>query len=113
MGTLTFFSLWMSNDVAIFDKYDGNGMTAFSLMEHTFSDRVFSWLLIYKNQFMQMQKFFTDVAIFNRKIFHYIAGSLIDHICIKKYLTEDFFTNTTFEQIYFSEYDAVRIIINP
>ena len=42
MGTLTFFSLWMSNDVASFDKYDGNGMTAFSLMEHTFSDRVFS-----------------------------------------------------------------------
>ena len=42
MGTLTFFSLWMSNDVAIFDKYDGNGMAAFSLMEHAFSDRVFS-----------------------------------------------------------------------
>ena len=113
MGTLTFFSLWMSNDVAIFDKYDGNGMAAFSLMEHAFSDRVFSWLLIYKNQSMQMQEFFTDVAIFNSKISHYIAGSLIDHIYIQKYLTEDFFTNTTFEKIYFSDYDAVRIIINP
>ena len=41
----------------------------------------------------------------------HISGSLIDHICIKKALMEEFFTNVTVENIYFSDHDAVRIII--
>ena len=38
-----------------------------------------------------------------------ISGSLIAHVYIKKALMEEFFTNVTVENIYFSDYDAVRI----
>ena len=35
----------------------------------------------------------------------------MDHVCIKKSLMEEFFTNRTVENIYFSDHDAVRIMI--
>ena len=38
-----------------------------------------------------------------------ISGSLIAYVYIKKALMEEFFTNVTVENIYFSDYDAVRI----
>ena len=41
----------------------------------------------------------------------HISGSLVDHVYIKKSLMEEFFTNVTVESIYFSNHDAVRIII--
>ena len=41
----------------------------------------------------------------------HISGSLLDHAYIKKSLTEEFFARTTVENIYFSEHDSVRIII--
>ena len=41
----------------------------------------------------------------------HMFGSLIDHAYIKKTLTEEFFTNATFKNIYFSDHDAVRIPI--
>ena len=41
----------------------------------------------------------------------HISGSLIDHFYIKKSLMDKFFTNATVENIYFSDHDAVRIII--
>ena len=41
----------------------------------------------------------------------HISGSLIDHVYIKKSLTEKFFTSATVENIYFSDYDAVRLTI--
>ena len=39
----------------------------------------------------------------------HISGSLIDHVFIKKALMKEFLTNVTFENILFSEHDAVRI----
>ena len=39
------------------------------------------------------------------------SGSLIDHVYNKKGLMEEFFSNGTVENIYFSDHDAVRIII--
>ena len=36
---------------------------------------------------------------------------MIDHVCIKKALTEEFFTNANVENIYFSGHDAVRTVI--
>ena len=41
----------------------------------------------------------------------HISGSLIDHVCIKKTLVEEFFINVTVEIISFSDHDAVRIVI--
>ena len=41
----------------------------------------------------------------------HISGSLIDHVCIKKTLVEEFFINATVEIISFSDHDAVRIVI--
>ena len=40
-----------------------------------------------------------------------ISGSLIDHVYIKTTLMKELFTNATLEKIYFSDHDAVRIII--
>ena len=40
-----------------------------------------------------------------------IYGSAIDHIYIKKTLMEEFSTNVTVENIYFSDHDALRIVI--
>ena len=41
----------------------------------------------------------------------HISGYLIDDVYIKKSLNEEFFTNATVQNIYFSDNDAVRIII--
>ena len=40
-----------------------------------------------------------------------ISGSLIDHVYIKKTLMEKFSANATVEIIYFSDHDAIRIVI--
>ena len=42
----------------------------------------------------------------------YISRSLIDHVYIKKALMEEFFTNVTVENIYFTDHDAIRIAIH-
>ena len=39
------------------------------------------------------------------------SGSLIDHDYIKKTLMEEFSTNATIENSYFSDHDAVRTAI--
>ena len=39
------------------------------------------------------------------------SGSLTDHVYNKKGLMEEFFSNGTVENIYFSDHDVVRIII--
>ena len=41
----------------------------------------------------------------------HISGSLIDHAYIKKTLMEEFSAQATVENIYFSNHDAVRIVI--
>ena len=53
---------------------------------------------------------FTDHVQMINKLTHK-SGSLIDHICIKKNLMEEFETNGTVENIYFLDHDAVRVII--
>ena len=42
----------------------------------------------------------------------HISGSLIHHVYIKKVLMEEFFTNVTFGNIYFSDHVAIRIAIH-
>ena len=41
----------------------------------------------------------------------HISGSLIDHVSIKKTLMEKFFANAAVENIYFSDHDAIRAVI--
>ena len=41
----------------------------------------------------------------------HVSGSLIDHVYINESLIEEFFTNATVKNIYFSDHDAVRITI--
>ena len=40
-----------------------------------------------------------------------LSGSLVDHVYIKNSLMKECFVNTTVENIYFSDHDAVRLII--
>ena len=54
---------------------------------------------------------FTDHVQMVNKPTH-ISGSLIDHAYIKKALIEEFSTYVTFENIYFSDHDVVRIAIH-
>ena len=61
-------------------------------------------LKVSQNKFLDI---FTDHVQMVNKPTH-IYGSLIDHVCIKKALMEEFFTNVTVENIYFSD---VRITI--
>ena len=64
-------------------------------------------LKVSKNKFLDS---FTDhVQMVNKPT--YISRFLIDHVYIKKSLTEEFFTNATVEKIYFSDHNALRIII--
>ena len=41
----------------------------------------------------------------------HIYGSLIDHVYIKKSLMQELFFNATVQNIYFSDHDAVRTVI--
>ena len=41
----------------------------------------------------------------------HISGSLIDHVCILRTLLEEFSTNVSVENIYFSDHNALRIVI--
>ena len=42
----------------------------------------------------------------------HISGPLIDHVYVKKTLMEEFLINLTVENIYFSDHDTVRIVID-
>ena len=69
-------------------------------------DLSYGLLKVSENKFLDI---FTDhVQMVNKPT--QISGSLIDHVYIKKSLHEEFFTNATAENIYFSNHDAVRII---
>ena len=50
-----------------------------------------------------------DVQMVNESA--YISGSLIYHVNVKNSLMEELFTNATVQNIYFSDHDAVRIVI--
>ena len=46
------------NNVAVLDKFDGNGVSIFSFKRHAFADRVFTLMLVYRKHSAQMQEFF-------------------------------------------------------
>ena len=46
------------NDAAVLDKFDANGVSILSLTKHAFADRVFTLMLVYRKQSMQMEQFF-------------------------------------------------------
>ena len=134
------------NNVAVLDKFDGNGVSIFSFKNHDFADRVFTLMLVYRKHSMQMQEFFQmleyllatnsidivagdfnfdllTVSENNLFLNHFtehvyivnkptnISGSLTDHVYIKKTLMEEFFANATVKNIYFSDHDPIRIVI--
>ena len=41
-----------------------------------------------------------------------MSRSLIDHVCIKETLKEEFSINATVEIIYFSDHNAVKVVID-
>ena len=53
--------------------------------------------------------FMEHVQIVNKPT--HISGSLIDHVCIKKILMEEFSANATVEKNFFSDHDAIKIVI--
>ena len=65
-------------------------------------------LKVSQNGFLDI---FTDRVQTVNKPTH-ISGSLIEHAYLKKDLMEEFFTNATVGNIYFSDHDAVRIKIH-
>ena len=72
METLNFFNINFNNDenkilslaygcvnnVSILGKIDSNGVSIFSFKKHAFANRVFTLMLVYRKQSMQMQEFF-------------------------------------------------------
>ena len=46
------------NNVAVLDKFDGNGVSIFSFKKHAFADRVLTIMLVYRKHSMQMREFF-------------------------------------------------------
>ena len=42
-------------DVAILNYFDVNGLSIFSFKKNSFPNRVFTLMLVYRKQFMQMQ----------------------------------------------------------
>ena len=64
-------------------------------------------LKVSQNTFLEI---FTDrVQMVN--IPTHISGSLIDQVYIKKALMDEFFSSLIVESIYFSDHDAIRIVI--
>ena len=45
------------NNVAVLVRFDANGVAVFSFKKHAFSDILFTLMLIYRKQSMQMQEF--------------------------------------------------------
>ena len=46
------------NDVALLNKFDGNGVSILSFKKHAFADRIFTLMLVYRKQSMHIQEFF-------------------------------------------------------
>ena len=70
-------------------------------------DLNYDLLKVIENELLDI---FTDHVQMVNKTTH-ISGSLIDHIYIKRTLMEEFCTSATVENIYFSDHDALRIVI--
>ena len=46
------------NDIAVLDKFNANGVSIFSFKEYGFDYRIFTLILVYRKNSMQMQEFF-------------------------------------------------------
>ena len=68
----------------------------------------YDFLKVSQNQFLDI--FADHFQVVNKPT--HVSGSLIDHAYIKKALMEEFFSNVTVKNIYFSDHDAVRIAIH-
>ena len=69
-------------------------------------DLNYDLLKVWQNKFLDI---FTDhLQIVNKP--RHVSGSLVDHVSIIKAFMEGFFINVTVENIYFSGYDAARIV---
>ena len=124
------------SNVAILDKFDANGVFIFSLKKHDFASRVFILMLVWFFHFIKQYLRATYSIDIKAKDFNYvilkvlenklldifkdyvqmvnkpthISGSLID-VSLKKSFVEECLFNATVENIYFSDHDAVRTII--
>ena len=85
----------------------------FQCLVATYSIEIIAWdfnydiLKVLENKLLDI--FTNHVQMVNKPT--HISESLIDHVYLKKSLIEDFLFNATVENIYFSDNDAVRIII--
>ena len=68
----------------------------------------FDLLKVFENNLL-LTHFMENVQIVNKST--HTSGSLIDHVYIKKTLLEEFPANAIVENIYFSDHDAIRIVI--
>ena len=69
----------------------------------------FNYVLLKVSENELLDIFTDDVQMVNDPT--NISESLVDHVYIKKSLMEEFFTNATAENVYFSDHVTVRVII--
>ena len=81
-------------------------MNCLSVFDH-FVKLALKGLKVSQNKFLNI---FTDHVQMVQKPMH-ISRILIDHVYIKRALMKEFITNVTVENLYFSDHDAVRIVI--
>ena len=60
------------NDIAVLNKFNANGVSILvpSFKKHAFADRVFTLMLVYRKQSMNMQGLFADVANLTSNTLH-------------------------------------------
>ena len=69
----------------------------------------FNYDLLKESQNKFLDNFIEHVQMVNKPT--HISGYLIDHVYIKRGLMKEFITNVTAENIYFSDHNAIRIVI--
>ena len=145
------FAYGCTNDVAVLDKFDANGVSIFSFKRHAFPDRVANLVLVYRRQSLGILEFVKLNAKLTSSKFHmyysfiyiivrdfnidilkvsknelldrltdhaqilnkqaHVFGSLKGYVYIKKTLMEKMSITIIAENIYFSNHDVVRTII--
>ena len=128
------------NNVVILDKFKANRISIFSFQKYVFADKVFTLMLVYREQSLGMQELSqlmqyslaaSSMDIITGDFNYYllkrnknkrldmivnkrthIYDELIDHVYINKNVVEEFFTDVIVEKNCCSDHDAVRIGIN-
>ena len=83
-------------------------LLATNLVDTVAGDFNFDLLKVLENNLLS-NNFMEHVQIVNKP--PHVSGSLKDHVYIEKTLLEEFSANATIENIYFSDHDATRIVI--